>query len=53
MRQLISSKFLLLVALAFLTAGCGSGGGGDGDSGNGVTPSSEWDTMIWDQGQWS
>lgn len=52
MRQLISSKWLLLVALAFLTAGCGGGGSGGGDSGT-TTPSSEWDTMKWNEGQWS
>jgi hypothetical protein len=47
MRQLISSKFLLLVALAFLIAGCGGGGGGTAP-----TPGSEWGTMKWDEGKW-
>ena len=52
MRQLISSKILLLVALAALTAGCGSGGGG-GDSTSTTPSSSDWGTLVWDQDDWS
>lgn len=51
MSRFISSKIVLLFALAALTAGCGSGGGGDG--GTTAPASSEWDSMIWDQDNWS
>ena len=53
MNQLFRIKLLIPVALAFLIAGCGGGGGGS--SSNPPPPSngtSDWDSMVWDQGTW-
>jgi len=49
MRRLINIKVLLPLALAALISGCGSGGGGGG----GAVPSSNWDTLVWDQDNWA
>ena len=43
----ISILALLLFAGLFLFASCGGGGGG------GSTPSSDWDSMTWDQDNWA
>jgi len=51
-------KVMMVPALALLLvigiAGCGGGGGGGGGP-SGTTPqvrNSEWDAMVWDQGDW-
>jgi hypothetical protein len=41
----------LAVVLALLLVSCSGGGGGS--SGGTGTPSGNWDTMLWDQGNWS
>jgi len=40
----------VLVVLVFLAA-CGGGGGG-GSSSSAEPPSNNWDSMVWDQGNW-
>ncbi len=53
MNRFISSKILLLIALAALTAGCGGGGGGGSSTpANPIEGSSDWDSMVWDQDVW-
>jgi hypothetical protein len=37
----------LLIVLSMLVVSCGGGTGGDDQ------PSSRWDEMNWDQGEWS
>jgi len=41
----------LVIGAAIVLYGCPGGGGGYGSSM--VSPSNNWDSMIWDQGYWS
>ena len=41
----------LLIGVAMVLSACGGGGGG-GSSGNASPPSNNWDSMLWDQGNW-
>ena len=47
-------KFLVIFSFVALITACGGGGGG-GDGGGSAPPasSSDWDTMTWDQDNWS
>jgi hypothetical protein len=38
----------LAIGAAMLLCDCGGGGGGD----SGAAPSNNWDSMVWDQGNW-
>lgn len=49
MKPLIKYFGLLLLGLSFLSA-CGGGGG---DAPPPQQGSSEWDSMVWDQDNWS
>jgi hypothetical protein len=55
MSRLVSVKVFLLVAIATLITGCGSGGSSNNSSSTpSSTPtSSDWDTLVWDQDNWS
>ncbi len=54
MSRLVSVRVFLLMAIATLIAGCGGSGGGDNTpSTPPATGSSNWDTMVWDQDNWS
>ena len=48
-------KLLSLLFMALAITACGGGGGGGGDGGTTPPPagSSDWDTMVWDQDNWS
>ena len=48
-RQLSVRVFLFLAVVTLLT-GCGGGGGSDDPA---PTGSSNWDSMTWDQDNWS
>lgn len=50
MSPVTSIRIFVLVALAALTTACGGSGGGGN---NNTTPSSNWDSLVWDQGNWS
>jgi hypothetical protein len=41
---------IVLIGTALLLDSCGGGGGGGG--GGTPAPSSNWDSMVWDQGNW-
>jgi hypothetical protein len=53
-------RWIVLILLAAgVVTGCGGGGGGGGGgegdtapSAGPVAQSSQWDSLIWDQGQW-
>ena len=54
---MINKRRLTVVSMLFVLvtlAGCGGGGGGGG-GGAPPTPtgSSNWDALVWDQGNWS
>jgi hypothetical protein len=40
---------IALIGMALLLDSCSGGGGG---SGGAAAPSSNWDSMVWDQGNW-
>ncbi len=42
----------LMIGATILLSSCGGGGGG-GSSSSAAPPSNNWDSMIWDQGNWS
>ena len=39
----------LAIGAALLLGSCSGGGGGGGGT---PTPSNNWDSMVWDQGNW-
>jgi len=39
---------IALIGIALLLDSCGGGGG----PGGAAAPSSNWDSMVWDQGNW-
>lgn len=45
-------KTLALIAVAAMLGACSKNSGGVGSSGT-AAPSSNWDSMTWDQGNWS
>ena len=53
MKKTILITWLGVLLTAAVLTGCGGGGGG----GTGTTPapsgSSDWDTLVWDQDNWS
>ncbi|MFC1771756.1 hypothetical protein ACFL3A_00205 [Pseudomonadota bacterium] len=51
MSRLIGVRLVVLIALATLTVGCGGGGGSS--SNNAPATSSDWDSLVWDQDNWS
>lgn len=40
----------VVIGVATVLFGCGGGGGGDNTTT--TSPSSNWDSMLWDQGNW-
>ena len=40
-------RLLTIVSFLLLLTGCGGGGGSDDE------PSSDWDEMVWDEGDWA
>ena len=54
MRSLINFRTLLLILAVVVLGGCSGGGGGGGSSAPAApTGSSNWDSMKWDQDNWS
>ena len=51
MNRKIRTTLLVMLALIGLTA-CGGGGGGGATPTHPPTGSSNWDSLIWDQGNW-
>lgn len=46
--------YLLIPFFSLLMSACGSGGSSEAAVDPAVVPaSSNWDTMVWDQGDWS
>jgi hypothetical protein len=41
----------LTIGVAILLCSCGGGGGG-GSSNSAAPPSNNWDSLVWDQGNW-
>ena len=51
MIQLLSVRTFLFLAVVVLMTGCGGGGGSDDPAP--PAGSSNWDSMTWDQDNWS
>jgi len=48
-RQLTAA---IAIGAAIVLSSCGGGGGGGGSNPAAAPPSNDWDSMVWDQGNW-